>query len=218
MSAMDRPTDHDRWPRFFTISNALGAQKRYVLYFNAKEQTLEKHQGNMPLLSHFLITSNSLYLYKFLQHHLCVLTRLIQLQINPSLRGRLNSCQYLSNSGLVVADPDAISGFTLELSPVLLITATARHKHWRAQSCVSVTDTRMETAYTMSRWRSIPGDVGTIQSKTNKTEMVTWQDDRRGEGLDEIIQLRNGRADTKCNTRPSCKYVIDPFWLTFVVW
>lgn len=85
MSAMDRPTDHDRWPRFFTISNALGAQKRYVLYFNAKEQTLEKHQGNMPLLSHFLIASNSLYLYKFLQHHLCVLIRLIQLQINPSL-------------------------------------------------------------------------------------------------------------------------------------
>lgn len=218
MSAMDRPTDHDRWPRFFTISNALGAQKRYVLYFNAKEQTLEKHQGNMPLLSHFLITSNSLYLYKFLQHHLCVLTRLIQLQINPSL-------------GVVLIHVSTCLT-AVWWWQILMPSPASRWSSARCCSSQQLQDTNTDelnhvcqsqtrewkAAYTMSRWRSIPGDVGTIQSKTNKTEMVTWQDDRRGEGLDEIIQLRNGGADTKCNTRPSCKYVIDPFWLTFVVW
>lgn len=58
---------------------------------------------------------------------------------NKSLaRGHSNSCQYLSNNGLVELDPDAISG-CWELSPVLLITATARQKHRQAQSCASFT-------------------------------------------------------------------------------
>lgn len=109
--------------------------------------------------------------------------------------GHTNSCQYLSNNGLVELDPDAISGCALELSPVLLITATARQRHWQAQSCASFPNSRMERAHPMSRSCSITGRANTIQNKLNRRQMIKqWKDNKWGANKRWMKWKMNGRA------------------------
>lgn len=52
MSAMDRPTDHDRWPRFFMMSNALKVQKHWFYFItNSRGMQIFLHFSNLIISS-----------------------------------------------------------------------------------------------------------------------------------------------------------------------